>query len=104
MAKSSDTGLKQLKNGNWAYRVTIIHNGKRKDSTFTGMNNENPFTRKIDAKRAREKKLLELRIPKPIETFTDCKLSEMWDCYLKSCTRKSTLHCTKIHFFMDTAY
>lgn len=83
MAKSSDTGLKQLKNGNWAYRVTITQNGKRKDSTFHRDDNGNPFARKIDAKRAREKKLLELRTPKPIETFTDCKLSEIWDCYLK---------------------
>lgn len=83
MAKSSDTGLKQLKNGNWAYRVTITQNGKRKDTTFHRDENGNPFTRKIDAKRAREKKLLELRTPKPTENFTDCKLNEIWDCYLK---------------------
>lgn len=83
MAKSSDTGLKQLKNGNWAYRVTITQNGKKKDTTFHRDENGKPFTRKIDAKRAREQKLLELRAPKSTETFTDCKLSEMWDCYLK---------------------
>ena len=83
MAKSSDTGLKQLKNGNWAYRITITQNGKKKDTTFHRDENGKPFTRKIDAKRAREQKLLELRMPKSTETFTDCKLSEMWDCYLK---------------------
>lgn len=83
MAKSNDTGLKQLENGNWEYRITMTQNGKRKDYSCRRDKNGNPFTRKIDAKRAREKKLLELRAPKSTDTVTDCKLSDMWECYLK---------------------
>lgn len=83
MAKNNDVGLFQLKNGNWGYRITITNNGKRKDTTFRRDENGNPFTKKIDAKRAREAKILEMRKPQATETFTDCKLSEMWDCYLE---------------------
>lgn len=84
MAKNNDIGLFQLKNGNWGYRITITQDGKKKDTTFRRDENGNPFTKKIDAKRAREQKILEMRQPQPIEGgFTDCKLSEMWDCYLK---------------------
>lgn len=83
MAKSNDVGLFQLKNGNWGYRVTITSNGKKKDTTFRRDENGNPFARKIDAKRAREEKILEMRKPQTTETFTDCKLREMWDCYLE---------------------
>lgn len=83
MAKNNDVGLFQLKNGNWAYRITVTINGKRKDTTYRRDENGNPFTRKIDAKRARELKILEMRKPQPTETFTDCTLSEMWDCYIE---------------------
>lgn len=83
MAKNNDVGLFQLENGNWAYRITVTHNGKRKDTTFRRDNNGNPFTKKIDAKRAREEKILEIRKPTTKETFTDCKLCEMWACYLE---------------------
>lgn len=82
MAKNNDVGLFQLKNGNWAYRITVSINGKRKDTTFRRDEHGNPFTKKIDAKKAREQKILELRKPKPTEKLTDCKLSEMWECYL----------------------
>ena len=84
MAKNNDVGLFQLKNGNWGFRVTVTQGGKKKDTTFRRDENGNPFTRKIDAKRAREQKILEMRTPQPIpEVFTDCKLSEMWDKYLE---------------------
>lgn len=83
MAKNNDVGLFQLKNGNWAYRITITHNGKRKDTTYRRDENGNPFTRKIDAKKAREEKILQMRKPQSTKTFTDCKLGEMWDCYIE---------------------
>ena len=31
MAKMNDTGVYQLKNGNWSFRYTITENGKKKD-------------------------------------------------------------------------
>lgn len=83
MAKNNDTGLFQLPNGNWGYRVTITKNGKKTDTTFRRDEQGNPFTRKTDAKRAREQKILEYRKPEKTEIFTDCKLREMWDCYLE---------------------
>lgn len=83
MAKNNDIGLFQLKNGNWGYRITVTVNGTKKDTTCRRDENGNPFTKKIDAKRARDKKILEMRNPQPADTFTDCKLYEMWDCYLK---------------------
>lgn len=82
MAKNNDVGLFQLKNGNWGYRVTITVNGKRKDTTFRKDEFGNPFTKKKEAKEAREKKIVELRQPQSQEPFEDCKLSEMWDYYL----------------------
>lgn len=84
MAKNNDVGLFQLSNGNWGYRITVTTNGKKKDTTFRRDENGNPFLKKSDAKHAREKKLLEMRNPnKKSDTFTDCKLKEMWDCYLE---------------------
>lgn len=83
MAKNNDTGLFQLKNGNWAYRITITNNGRKKDTTFRRDDDGNPFTRKADAKKARERKLLEMRKPQLSGTFTDCTLKEIWACYLE---------------------
>lgn len=31
MAKANDTGVYQLKNGNWAFRYTIMKDGRKKD-------------------------------------------------------------------------
>lgn len=84
MAKNNDVGLFQLPNGNWGFRVTVTQDGKKKDTTFRRDEKGNPFSRKIDAKRAREQKILEMRTAQPVtETFTDCKLAEMWDKYLE---------------------
>lgn len=85
MASNDYTGVVDLKNGYFGYRITITKNGKKKDTTFRRDENGNRFTTKPAAKRAREEKLVEMRKPKPqkTETFTDCKLREMWDCYLK---------------------
>lgn len=83
MAKNNDVGLFQLENGNWGYRITVMQNGKRKDTTYHRDENGNPFKTKSSARLAREKKSLELRQPKQKALFTDCKLSDMWDCYME---------------------
>lgn len=81
MAKNNDVGIFRLNNGCWGYRVTYMLNGKRKDSTFHRDDNGNPFTKKSEAKEARAKKLIELRTPTIQTSYTDCKLSDMWDFY-----------------------
>ena len=83
MAKSGDVGLKKLENGYWSYRITVTLNGKKKDTTFHRDGNGNPFVRKADAKRAREQKLLEIRAQSQEGAPADCKLSEIWDCYME---------------------
>ena len=82
MAKNADTGLKQLPNGNWAYRVTYTWDGKKRDTSIRLDEDGQPFKRKADARRARDKKLMELRTHK--ETgLTGCRLKDIWDCYLQ---------------------
>lgn len=83
MAKNADVGLKQLPNGNWAYRITYTQDGRKKDTTVRLDDNEQPFKRKVDAKRAREHKLIELRKAKAVSSNTNCRLQEIWDCYLQ---------------------
>lgn len=83
MAKNNDTGLFRVKNNNWAYRITITIDGKKKDTTFRRDKNGNPFTQKADAKKAREQKLLELRNLQQSRTSTDCKLKDIWERYLE---------------------
>ena len=82
MAKNADTGLKQLPDGNWVYRVTYTCDGKKRDTAIRLDGNGQPFKRKADAKKARDKKLMELRTLK--ETgLTGCQLKDIWDCYLQ---------------------
>lgn len=83
MAKNNSTGLFRLENGNWAYRITITSNGIKRDTTFRRDEDGRPFTRKADAKKAREQKLLKMRNPQPSGTFVDCTLRDMWECYLE---------------------
>lgn len=82
MAKNNDVGLFQLPNGNWGYRITIMQNGKRKDTSFHRDENGNPFRTKSSARLAREKKSIELRQPKTKELYTDCQLKDIWQYYL----------------------
>ena len=82
MAKNNDVGLFQLKNGNWGYRITVVRDGKRKDTTFHRDEDGNPLKTKSAARLARERKSAELRQPKQKELYTDCKLSDMWGVYL----------------------
>lgn len=86
MAKNNDTGLFQWGDNNqfWGYRITIVKDGKRKDTTSKLSESGEPYKTKAQAKKARELRLAELRATKPTATFTDCKVSEMWTYYLKN--------------------
>ena len=54
MAKMDDTGVYQLKGGNWAYRYTITENGKKKDVRKATDDNGNSFKTKREAIKARQ--------------------------------------------------
>ena len=53
MKKLDDTGVYQLKGGNWAYRYTITENGRKKDVRKAKDDNGNPFNTKREAIKAR---------------------------------------------------
>ena len=54
MAKLDDTGVYQLKGGNWAYRYTITENGRKKDVRKAKDDCGNPFNTKREAIKARQ--------------------------------------------------
>ena len=54
MAKMDDTGVYQLKGGNWTYRYTITENGKKKDVRKATDDNGNSFKTKREAIKARQ--------------------------------------------------
>ena len=54
MKKLDDTGVYQLKGGNWAYRYTITENGRKKDVRKAKDDNGNPFNTKREAIKARQ--------------------------------------------------
>ena len=83
MAKNNDIGLFQWgdKDQYWGYRITLKINGKRKDTTSKLDENGNPYKTKLQAKKARELKIVELRTPKE-ETISNAYISEIWQYYL----------------------
>ena len=84
MAKNNDVGLIQLKNGNWAYRVAIYKDGKKKDTTCRRDENGNPFPTKREAKRARELRLAEIRTTVELKKSIPQKtLGDVWKEYLE---------------------
>ena len=54
MAKLDDTGVYQLKGGNWTYRYTITENGRKKDVRKSKDDNGNSFHTKREAIKARQ--------------------------------------------------
>ena len=54
MAKLDDTGVYQLKGGNWAYRYTITEKGRKKDIRKAKDEYGNPFNTKREAIKARQ--------------------------------------------------
>lgn len=55
MAKSNDTGVYQLENGNWAFRYTLTTDGRKKDIRRARDEFGNPLKTKRDAVKARSK-------------------------------------------------
>ncbi len=68
MAKLNDTGVYQLKGGNWAFRYTITADGRKKDVRKAKDEFGNPLNTKTEAIRARNKAIEQERagkIPTP---------------------------------------
>ncbi len=63
MAKQNDTGVYQLKGGNWAFRYTITENGHKKDVRKAKDDLGNPFLTKRVAIKARQVALANAQIP-----------------------------------------
>ncbi len=73
MAKLDETGVYQLKGGNWAFRYTITENGHKKDVRKSKDELGNPFNTKREAIKARQQALAneqKATQPKPIERKT----------------------------------
>lgn len=73
MAKLADTGVYQLKGGNWAFRYAITENGKKKDVRKAKDDFGNPFLTKREAAKARQVAIGREQtgdIPKPKERKT----------------------------------
>lgn len=73
MAKLDDTGVYQLRGGNWAFRYTITENGKKKDVRKAKDDLGNPFLTKKEAAKARKIAIGKEQtgcIPKPKERKT----------------------------------
>lgn len=66
MAKQNDTGVYQLSNGNWSYRYTITHNGKRKEVRKAKDEFGNTLKTKKQAIAARKIALKKERTPHPL--------------------------------------
>ena len=96
MAKNNDTGLFQLENGNWAYRIFINRRDMKKiDTTCRQDENGNPFRTKKSARDAREAKLYEIKNQsKQQSKVTDVKLEEVYNSYISSNIAKGKAHST----------
>lgn len=87
MARNNDTGLKQLKNGNWQCRIYKKINGEQYDMLYriderTGL----PFTTKKQARDYRDYIIAKIQSPKFQEEHAAekaVKFSQLWDFYLK---------------------
>lgn len=86
MAKINDTGLYQLPNGNWYYRIKMASdaNGNPVDTTGRVDENGQPFKTKSACKRARDKRLVEFQIvgEEKREKYP-ATLQDMWNVFLE---------------------
>lgn len=81
MAKQNDTGVYQLKNGNWSFRYTITRDGQKKDVRKAKDENGHPLPTKKDAIKARQKAIERekgTQAPKPVVRKT---VNEVWTEY-----------------------
>lgn len=86
---TTDAGIRQLKNGNWAYRFSISVNGQKISQRGSTNSEGQPLKTKTDAIRARKKaiKLAQLALPLPVkEKEPEKRLSSR---FLKSTERKA---------------
>lgn len=89
MAKANDTGVYQLENGTWEYRIVINRKDLKVDTTCRQDAQGKAFTTKKAAKEARELKLVELKTPKPkVVEYKDAKLIEVYTKYITTGTTK----------------
>ena len=89
MAKMDDTGLYQLKNGNWYYRIKLAAdaNGNPVDTTGRVDEKGQPFKTKSACKKARDRRLVELRESglekQQKKEAYPATLQDMWDIFLE---------------------
>lgn len=84
MAKR-DTGITQLKNGNWQYRIKIkLPNGTTVDTTCRLDEDGEPFRTKTSAINARMAKLVAIKNDKTMQVKKSCTFSEVWAHYKKN--------------------
>lgn len=88
MTKMDTTGLYQTKNGNWYYRIKLAADANGRPIDTTGRVDENgaPFTTKTACKRARDKRLAEIRetgLEKRRKQQYSVTLQEIWEIFLE---------------------
>ena len=102
MAKMNDAGLYQNKNGTWYYRIKMAAdaNGEAVDIKKSRDDNGQPFTTKSACKRARDKRLVELReagVEKRAQKEKyPATLNDIWDIFkAKDANEKAVATVTK---------
>lgn len=84
MAKR-DTGITQLKNGNWQYRIKKkLPNGMVIDTTCRLDEDGEPFRTKTAAVEARMEKLVAIKNDKSMQVKKSCTFNEVWAYYKKN--------------------
>ncbi len=81
----NDTGLTQLKNGNWQYRIKVkLPNGTTIDTTCRQDEDGEPFRTKTAARNARMTKLVAIKNDKNLQVKKSCTFNEVWAYYKKN--------------------
>lgn len=81
-----DTGIFQLQNGNYGFRVVIKRKDLKIDTTYRQDENGNPFKTKASARDARERKIYELKnqSKEQKEKTKKYKLKEIYNLYMEN--------------------
>lgn len=90
MAKQNETGIYQLKSGNWGYRYGISIGGQKISKRCTKDEYGNPFLNKLDAIRARKQALkVATSIPAPMGIISapEPKRATVEDIYREYCEK-----------------
>ena len=81
MAKQKDTGVYQLKNGNWAFRYTLTRDGQKKDVRKAKDETGKPLSTKREAVRARQAAIRQERETTVRKTIVHKTVNEVWQEY-----------------------